>query len=234
VSLYGELDEEGNEIDDIGSRWFIGEPIAVVFDYKRLGTWQLDEAEEAAVYGSEPGYAKGEDVDGGDGVMNIDDMQILGQRDPKFMGGMTNTFSYKNFSLDVFMYGVYGVTKHNFLMNDAADTEVALATRPKDWWTPDNPTNTYNKIGVFTHMMAGVGIPWVEDASFLRIKDVSLGYDVPLNQGARVDRLKVYLTGRNLYTFTSWIGTDPELPAGYGEHDVPIQMEFVLGVKVGF
>jgi len=84
ISLYGEVDEAGKEIDDINSTWFIGQPIRVNYGFEWLGTWQLDEAEVAAKYGSIPGYVKLRDVNG-DFKMDAEDRVIIGQRDPKFL-----------------------------------------------------------------------------------------------------------------------------------------------------
>ena len=96
VSLYGELDESGNEINDLANSWFVGEPIQVNYGYKMIGIWQLGEEAEAAIFDREPGDTKIEDVNG-DQVINDDDRQIIGQRDPKFTWGLSNSFSYKKF-----------------------------------------------------------------------------------------------------------------------------------------
>jgi hypothetical protein len=86
VSLYGMLDDQGQETDDIVNAWFIGEPIRVNYDYVWVGTWQLDEAEEAAKYGSQPGFVKLKDVNG-NYVIDAEDKEIIGQRDPKLNMG---------------------------------------------------------------------------------------------------------------------------------------------------
>ena len=86
LSLYGELNDKGEEIDDVANAWFIGEPISVNYDYVWDGVWQLDEADQAAIYGSKPGWAKLKDVND-DGVLGPDDRQIIGQLDPKMLFG---------------------------------------------------------------------------------------------------------------------------------------------------
>lgn len=232
VSLYGDLDEEGNEIDDIASGWFIGQPIRVNFGYVWDGIWQLDEADEAALYGTQPGFLKIKDLDG-DTAITADDRKIIGQRDPKFMWGMNNSWTWKNLTLSVFMHGVHGVTKNNVLKSDNVYGGVRRNTTKKNWWTPENPTNEWYMNNDDAHRMQGVGANNYEKADFVRIKDITLTYDLAkdLLKNVGFDKLQVYFTGRNLITFTSWEGLDPELD---GQRSIPLQKEYVFGLNLGF
>jgi TonB-linked SusC/RagA family outer membrane protein len=232
VSLYGMLDEDGVEIDDLANQWFIGQPIRVNFGYVWDGVWQTNEAERAALYGTVPGYLRIKDLDG-DTLITPDDRQIQGQRDPKFLWGMNNSFSYKSFSLSVFVHGVHGITRNNVLKSDNVYNGVRRNTTLKNWWTPENPTNEWYMNHIDAHRMGGVGANNYEDASFIRIKDVTISYDLAksLLKSAGFDRMQVYVTGRNLATITNWDGLDPELD---GERTIPLQKEFVFGVNLGF
>jgi TonB-linked SusC/RagA family outer membrane protein len=226
------LDLYGNGLDDVGNGWFIGHPIRVNFNYVFDGVWQLDEAAEAAGWGSQPGYIKIKDVNN-DGRITPDDRQIIGQQDPKLLWGMTNTFNYGNFNLSVFLHGANGVTKENNLMTDENVTAgVRLNTTVKNWWTPDNPSNEWYMNHVDANRMAGVSTNIYENASFLRLKDISLSYDLPLVliQKVGVKKFRVYATGRNLLTLTKWRGLDPELS---NQRSIPLQREFVLGIQIG-
>lgn len=226
------LDLYGNGLDDVGNGWFIGEPIRVNFNYVFDGVWQLDEAAEAAGWGSQPGYIKIKDVNN-DGKITPDDRQIIGQQDPKLVWGMTNTFSYGNFILSIFLHGANGVTKQNSLMSDSGVTSgVRLNTIVKNWWTPDNPSNEWYMNDVDADRMAGVTTNIYENASFLRVKDITLSYDLPLEiiQKIGSNRFRVYATGRNLLTLTKWRGLDPELN---DQRSIPLQREFVLGLQIG-
>ncbi len=231
VSLYGTLDDEGKEIDDVANAWFIGEPIRVNYDWAWDGVWQLDEAEEAAKYGSQPGFVKLRDVKT-DGQLTGEDRVIIGQQDPKFLWGMTNSFSYKNFSLNIFMHGVHGVTRHNSLMTDE-DTysQARRRTINKNYWTPENPTNDWVANVVDAERMSGIIGNFYENASFVRIKDISLSYDFSQStlEKLRLNRLRLYITGRNLFTFTEWSGLDPELSSQVA---TPLQKEFVFGINL--
>jgi TonB-linked SusC/RagA family outer membrane protein len=235
VSLYGYLDEQGKEIDDVGNKWFIGHPIRVNYDYVIDGVWQLDEAEEAALWGSRPGFVKFRDVNG-DTLLTAVDRQIVGQLDPKFIWGLSNTFSYKNFRLNIFIHGVHGVTKDDEYMQDDVYPFVRRNTINKNRWTPDNPTNDFYMNAVNAHMMAGVSAEadnFFEDASFIRIKDVSLSYDFPVRWISKIylSSLRLYVTGRNLYTFTKWNGMDPELD---DQRLFPLERQIVFGLNLGF
>jgi TonB-linked SusC/RagA family outer membrane protein len=233
ISLYGDLDAEGREIDDIVNNWFIGQPIRVNYGFVFDGVWQIDEAAEAAEWGSQPGYIKIKDVVE-DGSLTAEDRQIIGQRDPKMIWGLTNTFSYRNIALSIFMHGVQGVTRSNGLMSDLGVTAgVRHNTIRKNWWTPTNPSNDFWMNHVDAHRMAGVEATIYESADFTRIKDISLSYDLPSNllSGIGLNKLKFYITGRNLMTFTKWRGLDPELT---GTEVIPLQKEYVLGLSLGF
>ncbi len=232
VSLYGELDEFGREIDDIGNAWFIGKPIMVNYDFVWDGTWQLHEAEEAAKWGSQPGFVKLRDADGNEQLTG-EDRQIIGQTDPKFIWGLTNSFSYKNFMLNIFIHGVHGVTKLNPLMSDYTTADIRRSTTNKVWWTPENPTNDWIVNHLNAEWMAGIQGYVYEDASFIRVKDISLAYDIPRSMLDRygVDKLRLFFTARNSMTFTKWRGLDPELNS---QRQAPLQQEFVLGLNLGF
>ncbi len=235
LSLYGMLDEEGNEIDDVANEWFIGSPIRVNYDFRWVGTWQLDEADEAAKWStSEPGYVKLEDVNG-DYVLDDDDLQILGQQDPKVLWGVTNSFTYGNFGLDIFIHGVHGITLQNSLMTDNVTAEIRNNTMKKNWWTPENPTNEWIANDIQAEIMGGINAQRkvYQNASFVRVKDVSLSYTLPsdLIQKAGLEKVRLYITGRNLFTFTEWIGTDPELD---NQRSIPMQREYVFGLNLSF
>jgi len=234
VSLYGEMDEEGNEIDDVGNRWFIGQPIRVNFGYVWDGIWQLNEAEEAARFGTQPGYIKIKDVDD-DGMITPEDRQIIGQVDPKILWGASNTWTYKNLSLSVFVHGVHGVTKYNRFLLDDTETgaDVRRNVTNKNYWTPDNPDGTAPINKDQSALQQGIIPMALEEASFIRIKDITLSYDLTesLLKGPIFNKLQIFVTGRNQFTITKWTGLDPELD---GQWAVPLQKELVFGLNFGF
>lgn len=238
VSLYGYKDENGNEIDDIANRWFIGEPIRVNYDYNWIGVWQLDEAAEAESHNTQPGFIKIEDVSGPegspDGILSpAHDRIIIGQLDPKITWGMNNAISYKDFRLSVFVYGMHGMTKENTLLSDAVGRTILSNTTKKNWWTPDNPTNEWYMNRLDANVQEGYTAAPYEKAGFVRLKDVSLAYNFPKHVLSQLGlgRLQVYVSGRNLYTFTNFGGMDPELN---NQLDVPLQKEYTIGLNLEF
>lgn len=231
VSLYGDLDGDGLEIDDLANAWFVGEPIRVNFDQKMIGVWQLGEEEEAAIYDRVPGDAKIEDVDN-NGVLDDDDRQIIGQQDPKYTWGLSNAFQYKNLGLEIFFIGSHGATRFNNLLRDNTAAEIRRNVLKKNWWTPDNPTNEYYRNN---DEVKGGSI--YEDASFIRLKDITLSYSFPekVLSKIKLDKLQLFASGRNLLTITDWTAGDPELELPSSQAGIlPLQRELTLGLTIEF
>ena len=236
VALYGLVDENGKEVDDISNRWFIGEPIDVNFDYVWDGVWQLNEQAEAEAQGTKPGFVKLKDINK-DEKIDDKDRQIIGQQDPYLLWGLTNNLKYGNFTLSIFIHGVNGGTMMNYLMNDDVQgTEVRYNTLKKNWWTTDNPTNDWVINAENADQMNGFKGNHYERTDFARLKDVSLGYDLPQGLIGKygISRLRVYVTGRNLVTITKWTGMDPDLTDEQGQQRIPMQKEYVFGISLGF
>jgi TonB-linked SusC/RagA family outer membrane protein len=233
VSLYGLKNEDGSLADDIGNRWFIGKPINVFYDYVFDGIWQLDESAEAAIYGTQPGYIKLKDLNEDGKITATDDKMIIGQTDPKFIWGLTNTFMYRFVSLRIFVHGIQGITKENPFLQDNLDRDVRKNDIVKDWWTPTNPSNT-----VAAADFNSTRLPYragrFEDASFVRLKEVQLSFEMPkrLLENFKMEQFSIFFTGRNLMTFTKYGGLDPELNSGI--HIIPLQKEYIVGLKIGF
>jgi len=201
------VDLYGDGKDDVGNRWFYGYPISVIYDYKKTGIWQTGQDPSKQDPGAKPGDIKFADIDG-DGKITANDRVILGQTTPKWTGGITNTFHYKNFNFSFFIQTAQGMMKYN---NDINTTEAqgrANTVTAVGYWTPTNGNNQFQSLS-YTNTR-GYGYPM--DASYTRIKDATLSYVVPssLLNKAHIGNLTVYASGKNLYTFTHWIGWDPE------------------------
>jgi TonB-linked SusC/RagA family outer membrane protein len=222
------VDIYGNGKNDTLNTWFIGHPIDVNYDYIYRGVWQTtDNMAESPQPNTKPGYAKVADLNG-DGKINARDKTIIGSRQPDFTWGLSNTITYKNFSLNVFMHGVVGTSRSNPLLADNVNSGVRYNTMRKNWWTPNNPTNDFYANDVNANIY---GARIFQSDSFLRLKDVSLSYDLPatLLEQVRLSKVRVYVNARNLYTLTKWTALDPELNT---QDAIPLQKEFLLGLNI--
>jgi hypothetical protein len=144
--------------------------------------------------------------------------------------------TYGNVSFSFFFHGVKGVTTNNDRMTDNVQEDLRYNTIKKNWWTPDNPSNDWYMNKKMANEMSGFGSTLYESTDFIRLKDVSLAYQLPKNVVSRIgmSNLKIYVTGRNLLTFTDWSGLDPELVDQDAQRNIPMQKEFIFGLNFGF
>ena len=233
----------GDEKSDIGNRWFIGEPISVIYDYEMVGIWQKDEIDRGDHLKwdpqAQPGDVKLRDVNGDGKIDPNDDKTIQGQTTPKWIGGLTNTFTYKNLSLSIFIQTVQGLKRENSLLGTASDEMGRRnSTTEVGYWTESNPSNEFRSLSKTSNRW---GYRFPCDASFTRIKDVTLSYQFPaqITNALRISALTVYASARNLATFTSWKGWDPEADItqrGWKdyENNYPMTKSYVFGLNVTF
>ncbi|MGG9963056.1 TonB-dependent receptor [Ferruginibacter sp. SUN106] len=228
------VDLYGDKKDDLGNRWFIGQPIGVIYDYKLDGVWQPGEDRSQVDASAKDGDLKFADING-DKKITADDKMILGQTAPKWIGGFTNTFHYKNFHLSIFIQTVQGALKNNVTLtyaDEAGRMNIPIDTK---YWTAENRNNSRPSLSYSNSK--GYGYP--SDNSYTRIKDVTLSYTFPqeiLNK-ARLGSLTLYASGRNLYTFTNWIGWDPEnnysfRGSGDWTNNYPLTRSIVFGANI--
>lgn len=232
VGLY---DENGKPMDDIASYWFIGQPVSVNYDYRFIGIWQI--ADPSKPTGQQdpnyrysiPGYMKYDDKDGVNDITTAD-KQLIGSAIPKITMGMMNTFQYKNLSLSFFLNASLGRTARNHLMSVATNSyrQNRLLV---EFWTPENPTNSYPKNSLDTSvnpMDAG----FYQKADFLRLQDLTLGYKIPQHWLKKISfkRMEVYMNIKNLATWTSWEGLDPEFLGD--QRSTPQVRSFTFGLKL--
>ncbi|TDE18410.1 SusC/RagA family TonB-linked outer membrane protein [Dyadobacter psychrotolerans] len=214
--------------------WFVGEPTKVFFNYKKIGNWQLGEEEAAKNFGSnKPGDVKVADING-NGVVDPGDRTTFSQV-PKFSIGVNNHFEYKNFDMSVFVFARIGQFI-NYEYNSSAYKPSALENSSNvDYWTPENPTNAFprpNSSYSTTNYLYQSTLGYV-DGSFLKIRDVSLGYNIPSAVVKRigVGRVRVYGTLQNYFTFSKIKDYDPERG---GDLSFPLVKQMIFGVNIDF
>ena len=212
------------------------------------GMWQLgEEAEAATWFNAVPGDPKYRDLNN-NGLLDAGDRAFVGNPHPKFIGGMDNTFSYKNLSLSVFMNFATGNKLYNTARNlfSRGVPFVQNFAEAADFWTPDNPNATSprpSQGGTTTTLATLASTRFLEDASFLRVKNVALTYDLPgkIFETSFISSAQFTLSATNLLTFTKYTGLDPEassreslLSAGIDYTPYPNTKQYNLGVKIGF
>ncbi|KAA9339485.1 TonB-dependent receptor [Hymenobacter busanensis] len=229
----------GNVIaDDYRNSLIEGAPAQVYYDYVKIGIWQLGEEDEAAKYGPGlflPGDIKVADISGPDGVpdgkITAADRTIIGSRVPKWTGGLSNDLRYKAFDLNVLLVARVG----QWISSDyyAKYTRNGSSNGARvDYWTPENPTNEYPRPHA-TRALSYVTTLTEREASWAKVRNVTLGYTIPKSVVGRahIDNVRVYVSGRNLYTLSSLKDFDPE---GEGVIDRPLNRAYVVGLNVGF
>jgi TonB-linked SusC/RagA family outer membrane protein len=227
----------------------IGLPIASFYGYKYEGVFLTqDELNKYPHLGADKiGDGRYADING-DGVLNQNDKTILGNNNPDFIAGLTNNFSYKNFSLSVQLTGSYGAEVFSFYkrmvgiyhgdrngmieqvdrwrsVQDPGDGIHFRATRTPSGWQRD-PSSA-----------------WIQDASYLRVRNVNFAYDFnkSFTEKLKIKGLRLYVTGSNLYTWTKYSGYDPEtstegtgLTKGGDYLGYPTARTFILGANLTF
>jgi TonB-linked SusC/RagA family outer membrane protein len=188
-----------------------GEPLGSLFGYVYDGVLQQGET-FAAQPNSKPGDPKYLDLSGPegvpDGLITSDDRTIIGSAQPDFIFGFTNNFDYKNFDLSLFFYGSVG----NDLLNmNNMNLEWNRTTDALNRWTPSNTNTNQPRNGFYYAQYGGyTNSHFIEDASFLRLKNITLGYTIPSRINF-LSSIRLYIMAENVFTLTKYSGFDPEV-----------------------
>jgi TonB-linked SusC/RagA family outer membrane protein len=249
---------EGTEEDRIGANWVVaGGPLNGIYGYQVDRLFQADDFDENGDLNenlpNQPGAAPGdikyinvqdlEDANG-DGIADPsaitpqDDRVFLGYAAPPLTYGLTNTVTFRGFTLSVFLQGVYGNVIYNQTrslsegMNDFFNQSVTVLDR----WTPENTDTDMPRATIIdpNGNVNRISDRWVEDGSYLRVKDLTLSYDLPASVsgklGMRVAR--VFASGQNWLTWTNYSGYDPEV-GSTDNGTYPQVRSVIFGVTLG-
>ncbi|NSL90172.1 SusC/RagA family TonB-linked outer membrane protein [Chitinophaga solisilvae] len=230
----------------------VGESVGSFWGLVREGTWSEAERAEAAKFQSYrggktmlPGDIKYRDVNG-DYIINDADRMIIGNGNPKGWGGFINTFKYKNFDLTLELQFMYGNDVLNMTHHSGEDrTGLANSFRSVlNYWTPSNQNTP---IAAVRHpdaqYVTNVDTRWVEDGSFLRGKNLLLGYtfDAATVQRLHLTKLRIYASAQNFFLRTKFSGNDPEVTTysnafaqGQTFFDYPKPTIYMVGLNVAF
>ncbi|GAB3801185.1 TonB-dependent receptor [Spirosoma humi] len=222
-----------------------GEPLGSYWGLNYLGTWKPGEADAAAKQGRVPGDPHYQDLNG-DNSITTDDFQIIGRAFPKATGGWNNTFTYKGLTLNVFFNGVFGVDKLNYTraaaLSGAGDARQFILSEIRNYYRPGNETSDVPAF-TKTYQPFTQSSRFLEDGSFVRLKNVSLSYTVPTGFIHNKASIRVFASATNLLTITKYKGPDPEsarvgsntdtaIGIDYGSY--PNAKQYTLGINLGF
>jgi TonB-linked SusC/RagA family outer membrane protein len=217
----------------------VGEPFGQMYGFGYEGTWKTTEAAEAAAFGKLPGDPKYTDANK-DGKINNLDIMVIGNTIPDYIFGWTNRVSYSNFELTLLIQGSQGNDVFNQGRIRLENPYEGTSTRLLDRWTVDNQDTDVpafidavtretaaltNKVALGND--AGRLQRYVEDGSYVRLKNVTLGYSIPLSVINRIgaSKLRAYVSGTNLFTSTKYTGYDPEV-SSYNSSDGQLGIDF--------
>jgi TonB-dependent starch-binding outer membrane protein SusC len=215
-----------------------GEPFGQIYGYGYEGVWGTDKASEAAAYGQLPGDRKFTDVNK-DGVIDTKDLKVIGNAFPDFIFGWTNHLSYNDFDLTFLIQGSKGNDLFNMGRIRLENPGEGSSSRLLDRWTPQNQdTDVPGFIDAKTREDANLTSTvkiggdqrlsrWVEDASYIRLKNITLGYNFPKSVLNRISvtNIRLFIGATNLITITKYTGYDPETSA-YNGNDAQIGVDF--------
>ncbi len=205
----------------------VGQPLGTFYGYKFKGIVQKDQDISSltpqTISSLQPGNPIYEDVNG-DHVVNTADQTILGNSQPKFTFGFNTSLSYRRWDFFLSFSGSYGNKLYNALatrLTKGSTYYNALAS-VADRWTEDHPSNLIQKASDDLTIVADSR--YVEDASYLRVKNIQLGYTLPLRRWVKDGKLRVYASLQNFLTWTGYTGYDPEASRnGMDEHSALYQ-----------
>lgn len=238
----------------------IGLPMGLMYGYVYEGTYKYDDFNKSGnsyslkssvphfstENNTQPGMPKYADLNG-DGVVDSNDRTIIGRGLPVHTGGLTNDFTYKGIDLSIFFQWSYGndIMNANRLFFESSNNrsrELNQYASYTNRWTADNPTSD---IPAATNSSSNrvISSRIIEDGSFLRLKNVTIGYTFPsqMTKKWKIDKARIYVAAQNLWTWTGYSGYDPEvsvrnsaLTPGLDYSSYPRAYSVSFGVSLGF
>ncbi len=221
------------EKSNTGNGWFVGQPLSVIFDVKKIGIWQTDDSIKGLIAAQTspvqyPGQIKVQDLDGNHKI-DANDRQVLGNFQPQWEGGITNRFSYKGFDLSVVIFARMGMkVLVPYLTADGGANGFGFFNQGRvnqirtNYWTRSNPTNDFPAPDAGTDRLLYGSTLGYQDGSFIKCRSINLGYEIPAAflKKAGISSLRIYLNATNPFIIYSplvkaGLGVDPE-GNGYG------------------
>lgn len=235
---------DGKEDDLISAGYFIGKPLGTIYDYKVTGMYQQANKDNGTIMtGMRPGDYILEDVADANGtkdgkITSDKDRQFLGNSNPNFRWSLTNTFNYKEFSLLVYVYSIWGgngyfLSGSNTPYNDGYSGNGAINHPVYDYWTPTNTGAMFPRLDYSRAAYRGIKY---FDRSFIKLQKVALSYDfTKMVKPLGIYGLSCSLSADNLFTYAPhWVGLDPETNSGLTASSIPSIRTYLFSVTVNF
>lgn len=240
------------------SNTIVGHAIGTYWGFKTDGLFtSMDQLNSAPVqFGQSVGTAPGQTYLGdvkyvdvnGDGKIDDGDRTIIGDPNPKLNIGFTNNFKYKNFDLSVFLYSVLGNDVMNLTRRNGTQNAMLYQNQFKEaanYWTVDNPNSDIPRpINSTSNRNLEISDRYVEKGDYLRIQNITLGYNFSSDTLSKfnMSKVRLYATVQNLYTFTKYKGYDPEIGLynqnpllnGIDNGRYPLPRTYSLGINLEF
>lgn len=222
--------------DATHTRTEVGQPISSYYGYQFDGIYQNEAEVNSYLYtatnGAQPGDIKFKDINN-DGQINADDRTFIGSSIPKYTYGFIFNCSYKNFDLSFLLQGVGEVDRYNDLKQilNYDSRPFNSTTDVLNSWHGEGTSNSIPRLTFNDNGGSKVSSVFVEDASYLRLKNIEIGYTFN-NKLPGIASLRIYASGQNLLTFTNYTGLDPESTSFIDKGTYPQSAAFMFGAKV--
>lgn len=232
----------------IGSLYgYVAEGVIQESDFDEEGNYLYAEPSEGV---PEPGDLRFKDLNH-DGAITDLDRTIIGKAVPDFTYSFGIDLFYRNFDFSIFMFGINDAQIFNTQKRDIESfaTQDLDHNKSAEWarnfYSEDNPSTEFLRLDPNnTNLNTRISTWWVEDASFLRVKDIQLGYALPAGwlNSMNISRARIYISGSNIYTFTKYSGYDPESPLnndeptlpGVDSNQYPLPRTIIAGIQIDF
>lgn len=217
----------------------VGHSLNAYYGYRMVGIYQNQSEIDSYLSGtpeldrSKPGDIKFNDVNG-DGIISSDDREFLGDPIPDVTYGLSFSSNYKDFDFSFLFQGVEGVDRYNDSKKimDYDSRPFNYTTNILGAWDGEGSTNSIPRVTFDDNGSSKVSSVFVEDASYLRLKNIEFGYT--LNSLKVIQNIRFYLSGQNLFTVTNYTGMDPESTDLMDKGTYPSSKSFLFGINVKF
>ncbi len=215
-----------------------GEALNSYYGFMQEGIYQNEQEISDHLYGTpnapqRPGDIRFRDLNG-DGRINDIDRDFIGDPNPRLSYGLNAGFDYRGFDFSLLFQGVSGVDRYNELKKiiDYDTRPFNFTDRVLGSWDGEGSTNSIPRVSFTDNGSSRISDVFVEDASYLRLKNIELGYSLKLQEEIGIESVRIYTSGQNLFTITDYSGLDPESTNLIDFGTYPQSLTVLFGVNI--